>query len=160
MCRTHCFSFRHEYPSLGMCQSPEGRLMPVADTFSFSTKVEVLVATTRSRGRDVYRRTRIGSGIVDITVSIPPNDVRKVGEVAGQRNFPPIRQRISLSCGAKNSPWRQRKILALLSQRARIAAFLCSSTTSTIGSKAIGATCAAGFVIGSTQALGRRSTLG
>ncbi|MFS2176881.1 alpha/beta hydrolase [Rhizobium pisi] len=71
---------------------PKGVLTPVADTSVKSTKVNMLIATTRSRsaipGEMFTGERALKPAFADITVSIPPNSVRKVGEVAWPRRLP------------------------------------------------------------------------
>jgi esterase/lipase superfamily enzyme len=71
---------------------PKGVLTPVADTSAKSTKVNMLIATTRSRsavpGEMFSGERALKPAFADITVSIPPNSVRKVGEVAWPRRLP------------------------------------------------------------------------
>ncbi|AUW43037.1 alpha/beta hydrolase [Rhizobium leguminosarum] len=67
-------------------------LIPVADSAPNSTKVDMLVATTRSRstiqGEMFTGERALAPAFADITVSIPPANVRKVGEVAWPRRLP------------------------------------------------------------------------
>jgi esterase/lipase superfamily enzyme len=71
---------------------PKGVLTPVADTSAKSAKVNMLIATTRSRsavpGEMFSGERALKPAFADITVSIPPNSVRKVGEVAWPRRLP------------------------------------------------------------------------
>ena len=76
----------------GCASRPTSVLLPVADTSPSSSKVEMLVATTRSRSSnpaEMFTGER-GSApaFAEITVSIPPGDVRKVGEVAWPKKLP------------------------------------------------------------------------
>ncbi|MGO6850903.1 alpha/beta fold hydrolase [Rhizobium leguminosarum] len=67
-------------------------LIPVADSAPNATKVDMLVATTRSRSRiqgEMFTGERaLAPAFADITVSIPPANVRKIGEVAWPRRLP------------------------------------------------------------------------
>lgn len=78
---------------LGCAGLPKNVLMPVADTSPSSSKVEMLVATTRGRSTDpgeMFTGERgLAPAFADITVSIPPSSVRKVGEVAWPKKLPP-----------------------------------------------------------------------
>lgn len=72
---------------------PHGVLRPVAETAPGATQVSMLVATTRNRSPDpgimfTGERGREPS-FADITVSIPPADARKIGEVAWPKKLPP-----------------------------------------------------------------------
>lgn len=76
----------------GCATRPTNVLLPVADTSPSSSKVEMLVTTTRARSTnpaEMYTGER-GSApsFADITVSIPPASVRKVGEVAWPKKLP------------------------------------------------------------------------
>ncbi|WP_246245953.1 alpha/beta hydrolase [Mesorhizobium zhangyense] len=78
---------------LGCAGRPKDVLLPVADTSPTSSKVEMLVATTRSRSSkpgEMFTGERgPAPAFADITVSIPPSNVRKVGEVAWPKKLPP-----------------------------------------------------------------------
>ncbi|AOF93817.1 hypothetical protein BSY16_4923 (plasmid) [Sinorhizobium sp. RAC02] len=67
-------------------------LVPVADSEQKSTKVNMLVTTTRSRSvvqGEMFTGERArDAAFADITVSIPPSDARKVGEVAWPKKLP------------------------------------------------------------------------
>jgi esterase/lipase superfamily enzyme len=76
----------------GCATRPTNVLLPVADTSPSSSKIEMLVTTTRRRSTnpaEMYTGER-GSApsFADITVSIPPASVRKVGEVAWPKKLP------------------------------------------------------------------------
>jgi esterase/lipase superfamily enzyme len=77
---------------MGCASRPTGVLAPVADTSPTASKVEMLVATTRSRSADpgeMFAGERgLAPAFADVTVSIPPADVRKVGEVAWPKKLP------------------------------------------------------------------------
>lgn len=67
-------------------------LIPVADSVPTSTKVDMLVTTTRSRSAiegEMFtgERSKVPA-FAEITVSIPPANVRKVGEVAWPKKLP------------------------------------------------------------------------
>ncbi len=77
----------------GCAGRPKNVLLPVADTAPSSSRVEMLVTTTRSRSTN---RGEMFTGergpmpaFADITVSIPPKNVRKEGEVAWPKRLPP-----------------------------------------------------------------------
>ncbi|MCV3210718.1 alpha/beta hydrolase [Mesorhizobium sp. YC-39] len=76
----------------GCASRPTNVLLPVADTSPSSSKVEMLVATTRSRSinpAEMYTGERgLAPSFAEITVSIPPASVRKVGEVAWPKKLP------------------------------------------------------------------------
>lgn len=71
---------------------PKGVLTPVADTSPQSTKVNLLITTTRSRSAvpgEMFNGERaLTPAFADITVSIPPSTVRKKGEVAWPKRLP------------------------------------------------------------------------
>jgi esterase/lipase superfamily enzyme len=77
----------------GCAGRPKNVLLPVADTSPSSSKVEMLVATTRGRSAnpgEMYTGERgLAPAFADVTVSIPPSNVRKVGEVAWPKKLPP-----------------------------------------------------------------------
>lgn len=80
--------------SLAACAGrPKGVLAPVADTLPSTSRVEMLVATTRQRsdnpGEMFTGERGLTPSFADITVSIPPADERKVGEVAWPKKLPP-----------------------------------------------------------------------
>jgi esterase/lipase superfamily enzyme len=72
---------------------PKNVLMPVADTSPKSPKVDMLIATTRSRSSvpgEMFTGERARApNFADITVSVPPNSARKVGEVSWPKKLPP-----------------------------------------------------------------------
>jgi esterase/lipase superfamily enzyme len=76
----------------GCASRPTGVLSPVADTSPTNSTVEMLVATTRNRAADpgeMFSGERgLTPAFAEITVSIPPAKVRKVGEVAWPRKLP------------------------------------------------------------------------
>ncbi len=76
----------------GCATRPTNVLLPVADTSPSSSKVEMLVTTTRARSAnpaEMYTGERgLAPSFSDITVSIPPASVREVGEVAWPKKLP------------------------------------------------------------------------
>lgn len=76
----------------GCASRPTNVLLPVADTSPSSSKIEMLVATTRSRSAnpaEMYTGERgTAPSFANITVSIPPASARKVGEVAWPKRLP------------------------------------------------------------------------
>ncbi len=80
--------------SLGLtaCASrPAGILIPIAATVPGASRVEMLVATTRATvtGGDLYGGDRgLDAGFAEITVSIPPDNVRTIGEVQWPKSVP------------------------------------------------------------------------
>ncbi|RWF50214.1 MAG: alpha/beta fold hydrolase [Mesorhizobium sp.] len=76
----------------GCASRPTNVLLPVAETSPSASKVEMLVATTRSRSSnpaEMFTGERgLAPSFAEITVSIPPASVRKVGEVAWPRKLP------------------------------------------------------------------------
>lgn len=72
---------------------PKDVLTPVADTAPQSHKVDMLIATTRSQSTvqgEMFTGERARSpNFADITVSVPPDSARKVGEVAWPKKLPP-----------------------------------------------------------------------
>lgn len=69
-----------------------GVLVPMAETSPSASQVEMLVATTRSRAAkpgEMFSGERAPvPAFAEITVSIPPDNVRKIGEVAWPRRLP------------------------------------------------------------------------
>ena len=105
VCRgTHAGSrhTRHRVPHLLLCAAlfglpscgghPKGVMTPVADTAPQSPKVEMLIATTRSRSAVpgvMFSGERARTpAFADVTVSIPPGETRKVGDVAWPNRLP------------------------------------------------------------------------
>ncbi|WP_353646094.1 alpha/beta hydrolase [Mesorhizobium sp. WSM2239] len=76
----------------GCASRPTGVLSPVADTAPSTSRVEMLVATTRGRASkqgEMFAGERgMTPAFAEITVSIPPDNVRKVGEVAWPKKLP------------------------------------------------------------------------
>ncbi|WP_230174995.1 alpha/beta hydrolase [Rhizobium sp. CECT 9324] len=72
---------------------PKNVLTPVADSAPEATRVNLLVTTTRSRSKiegEMFTGERAAEPtFADITVSIPPESARKVGEVAWPQKLPP-----------------------------------------------------------------------
>lgn len=77
----------------GCAERPKNVLMPVADTSPSSNRVEMLVTTTRNHSSnpgEMFTGERgLAPAFADMTVSIPPSNVRKVGEVAWPKKLPP-----------------------------------------------------------------------
>ncbi len=76
----------------GCAGHPKNVLLPVADTAPRSSRVDMLVATTRSRSSipgEMFTGERGRTpAFADITVSIPPTGARKEGEVAWPKRLP------------------------------------------------------------------------
>ena len=77
----------------GCAGRPENVLQPVALTTNDTSRVDMLVATTRKPAADpgeLYSGER-GTAISlnNLTVSIPPDEARKVGEVQWPKRVPP-----------------------------------------------------------------------
>ncbi|WP_407523950.1 alpha/beta hydrolase [Methylobacterium oryzisoli] len=71
--------------------TPRGVLLPVAATAPGTSRVEMLVATTRKSAADpgeLYSGERAGLSFTDIAVSIPPDAVREPGSVQWPRSLP------------------------------------------------------------------------
>jgi len=72
---------------------PKNVLTPVADTASQSHKVDMLIATTRSESTvpgEMFTGERARApNFAEITVSVPPDSSRKVGEVSWPKKLPP-----------------------------------------------------------------------
>jgi esterase/lipase superfamily enzyme len=71
---------------------PKDVLTPVGDTAPRSHRVDMLIATTRSRSSvpgEMFTGERARAPNADITVSVPPNSARKVGEVSWPKKLPP-----------------------------------------------------------------------
>ncbi len=77
----------------GCAERPHGVLAPVAETEPRASQVNMIVATTRMRSPDpgiMFTGERgLAPSFAEITVSIPPDDRRKVGEVAWPKKLPP-----------------------------------------------------------------------
>jgi esterase/lipase superfamily enzyme len=77
----------------GCASRPTGVLTPVAETEPSASKVEMIVTTTRSHaanpGEMFSGERSLTPAFAQLTVSIPPNNVRKVGEVAWPKKLPP-----------------------------------------------------------------------
>jgi esterase/lipase superfamily enzyme len=76
----------------GCAGRPKNVLSPVAETSPSSSRVDMLVTTTRSRsavpGEMFTGERALTPAFADITVSIPPKNVRKEGEVAWPKRLP------------------------------------------------------------------------
>ncbi|PXW52933.1 esterase/lipase superfamily enzyme [Chelatococcus asaccharovorans] len=74
------------------CGTPRGVLAPVAETAPGASKVSMIVATTRQVAKDpgtMFTGERgMTPSFAAITVSIPPESARKVGEVQWPRRLP------------------------------------------------------------------------
>jgi esterase/lipase superfamily enzyme len=72
---------------------PKNVLLPVAETSPSASQVAMVVATTRARSTnpgEMFTGERgLTPSFAEITVSIPPASVRKVGEVAWPKKLPP-----------------------------------------------------------------------
>lgn len=93
--RAHCILLASILSSVvvsGCASRPTGVLSPVADTSPGVSKVKMLVATTRGRatkpGEMLSGERGLTPAFAEIAVSIPPENVRKVGEVAWPRKLP------------------------------------------------------------------------
>jgi esterase/lipase superfamily enzyme len=95
---------------------------PIAETSPKASRVNLLVATTRSRssvpGEMFSGERALKPAFADITVSIPPDSARKVGEVAWPKRLPP-------------NPSKDSNALVGGSKRARTAATGCAAERST-----------------------------
>ncbi len=71
---------------------PKDVLSPVADSSPTSHKVDMLITTTRGRSTvagEMFNGERaLAPAFADLTVSIPPSNVRKEGEVAWPKRLP------------------------------------------------------------------------
>lgn len=71
---------------------PKDVLLPVADTAPAASKISMLVATTRRKSTipgEMFTGERgLEPAFADITVSIPPKNVRKEGDVAWPKRLP------------------------------------------------------------------------
>jgi esterase/lipase superfamily enzyme len=77
----------------GCAGRPEGNLLPVAATVPGASRVDMLVATTREAtdtpaGALFNGERDLGLRFADITVSIPPDSMRKVGDVQWPSSVP------------------------------------------------------------------------
>ncbi|CAN7515698.1 alpha/beta hydrolase [Pararhizobium sp. LjRoot255] len=72
---------------------PKDVMTPVADTAPQSHKVDMLIATTRSQstvpGQMFTGERALAPNFADITVSVPPDSARKIGEVSWPKKLPP-----------------------------------------------------------------------
>jgi esterase/lipase superfamily enzyme len=76
---------------LGACASVRGVMVPVSRTVSGASQVDMLVTTTRKRAdpAELFSGDRGPTAtFANITVSIPPANVRQVGEVQWPRQVP------------------------------------------------------------------------
>lgn len=78
--------------ALCACGNPKDVLTPVADTSPSSPKVDMLIATMRSRslvpGEMFTGERALAPAFANLTVSIPPGKVRKEGEVEWPKRLP------------------------------------------------------------------------
>ena len=78
---------------LGCAGKPKGVLLPVAETSPTASTVDMVVATTRgfaTQPGEMFSGERaLEPAFAEITVSIPPANVRKTGEVAWPKKLPP-----------------------------------------------------------------------
>ncbi|MBA8840932.1 alpha/beta hydrolase [Ochrobactrum sp. RH2CCR150] len=67
-------------------------IIPVAESAPTASKVNMLITTTRARSSvpgEMFNGARAAApSFADLTVSIPPEDIRKVGEVAWPKRLP------------------------------------------------------------------------
>lgn len=79
-------------PVLSGCSSLSGVLEPVHEQYADATKVAVLVSTTRAPSADrsiLFSGERGQTSQAAISVSIPPDEARDVGQVQWPRQIPP-----------------------------------------------------------------------
>jgi hypothetical protein len=119
---------------------PKDVLLPVADTAPNSSKVEMLVATTRKsstvQGEMFSGERGLAPAFANITVSIPPKTVRKEGDVAWPKRLPSNPATDFATLKARKSRGRGQEVAERLGEeRAPTIACLCSSTASTTGSR-------------------------
>lgn len=94
----------------GCAGRPENVLQPVALTTNDTSRVDMLVATTRKPAADpgeLYSGER-GTAISlnNLTVSIPPDEARKVGEVQWPKRVPPNPEKeFAVNGGVKPGHW-------------------------------------------------------
>jgi esterase/lipase superfamily enzyme len=77
--------------SLGGCASLQGLMVPVSGTVPGASRVDMLVATTRQRSdaAEMFSGARGATqGFANITVSIPPENARLIGEVQRPQQVP------------------------------------------------------------------------
>lgn len=76
----------------GCAGRPKDVIVPVAETAPAASKVDMLITTTRARSAvpgEMFNGERAAApSFADLTISIPPASVRKVGEVAWPRRLP------------------------------------------------------------------------
>jgi esterase/lipase superfamily enzyme len=90
----------------GCAGRPEGVLTPVGLQVPGTSRVDLLVASTRSsvgatQGEMFTGERGIGLGFAEIAVSIPPDEARQVGEVQWPAHMPPDPQREFATIEAK-----------------------------------------------------------
>ncbi len=127
---------------LTACASrPKDVLLPVADTVPSTSRVAMLVTTTRARsdipGEMFTGERGMTPSFADITVSIPPASVRKVGEVAWPKKLPsnPATDFAVLKAEEVTERAARRSGCTPLSGRARTTASWSSSMASTTASR-------------------------
>jgi esterase/lipase superfamily enzyme len=82
--------------ALGLCacagRLPQGMLVPVAQAAEGTSRVQVLAATTRQRSGDageMFSGARAEDmSYAAVTVSIPPDNARKIGEIQWPESLP------------------------------------------------------------------------
>ncbi|MBY3027081.1 alpha/beta hydrolase [Rhizobium leguminosarum] len=76
----------------GCAGRPRDVIIPVAETAPTASKVDMLITTTRARSTvpgEMFSGERAAApSFADLTVSIPPENARKVGEVAWPKRLP------------------------------------------------------------------------
>src|SRR4051812_11957243 len=105
--------------SLAACASVRGVLAPVAQTVPGAHQVDMLVATTRERIHSAEMFSGVRSpalSFANITVSIPPDGARQIGEVQWPRQVPgnPATEFVTLKADVVDRPqaiaWFQRTL--------------------------------------------------
>jgi esterase/lipase superfamily enzyme len=106
-------------PSLAACGTPRGVLVPVAAASPSAAQVDMLVATTRKRTapEEMFSGERGPAlAFANITVSIPPDSVRQIGEVQWPSRIPgdPATEFVALKADVVDRPqalaWFRRTI--------------------------------------------------
>jgi esterase/lipase superfamily enzyme len=97
--------------ALGGCAAPTGVLAPAPDAPPETTRLDILVATTRERSMDpgvAFSGERGDDSFADFTVSLPPDARREIGQVQWPRSLPPdpAREFATLRVDALGS-WKQ-----------------------------------------------------
>src|SRR4029079_12925719 len=90
---------------------PKSVLVPVAETSPTESQVEMLVATTRQKsvnpGQMFTGERALAPSFAEINVSIPPESVRKVGEIAWPKKLPSNPQTDFATLKAEDLPKEQ-----------------------------------------------------